>query len=104
MTADEIMYKGFLVVWEVLRQNQSEYHLMIEKILKLHKDNKLTKRHLEIFTPERLNMLIKIQKKRNTERFIRAIVATSNDRWERAKALNKGKIVQLRRKRGKLHN
>ncbi len=31
------------------------------------------------------------------ERFIRAIVATSDDRWKRAKLLNQGKIDQFKK-------
>ena len=32
------------------------------------------------------------------ERFIRAILATSDDRWRRAKRLNQGKIDKFRQK------
>lgn len=37
------------------------------------------------------------------ERFIRAILATSDDRWRRAKLLNQGKIDKLRQKSEELN-
>lgn len=36
----------------------------------------------------------------NEERFIRAIVATSNDKWKRAKLLHERKIAKLKREKG----
>ena len=37
------------------------------------------------------------------ERFIKAILATSDDKWERAKRLNRGKIDQLNGNMPKTH-
>jgi len=60
MTIDDIMYRGFLVVWKVLKQSRPNIS--------------------------------------NEERFIRAIIATSNDKFKKAEVLHKKKIEQLRRK------
>lgn len=60
MTIDDIMYRGFLVVWKVLKQSRPNIS--------------------------------------NEERFIRAILATNNDKFKRAEVLHKKKIEQLRRK------
>lgn len=98
MTTDEIMYKAFLIVWKVLRQNQPKYYMVVEKILRLYKNGELTEEQLEKISPEWINMAIETQKERNLERFIRAIMATSDDRWKKAKLLNQGKIDQLKRK------
>lgn len=97
MTTDEIMYKAFFVVWKVLKQSQPKRDLMREKYIKQYRNNEITKDEFETIYPEGINVALEIQKKRNMGMFIAAIIATSDDRWKRAKQLNQSKIDKLRR-------
>ena len=98
MTDNEIQYKAFLAVWKVLRQGQSEYYFKIEKYIKQYIDGNLTKDQFAAIYPEGIDAIIEEQKKRNLEMLVKALLATSSDKWERAKRLNSSKIDQLRQK------
>jgi len=102
MTDEEIRYKGFLVVWKTLRQCRSPYYLITEKILKRCENNTLTNKQLEMISLKWVESVIEMQKEKNLEMFIAAILATSDDRFERAKQLHKKKIAKMRRKRANL--
>ncbi len=97
MTTDDIMYKAFLTVWKVLRQNQSEYYYAVEKCIKQYIDEEITEEEIVKNYPEGINDLIKKQKKVNLEMLFTALLATSDDKWNKIKLLNQGKIDRFKR-------
>jgi len=99
MTDENIKYKAFLVVWKVLRQGQSPCYFETERRIKQWMDGEITEEEFVEFYPEGVDGIVVKQKRINLNMFITALLATSDDRFERGKRLHPGIIAKLRLKR-----
>jgi len=96
MTDDEIQYKAFLAIWKVLRQGQSEDYFKIEECIRQYGNGELTESQITAIYPEGIDAIIEEQVGRNSEMFITALLATSDDKFEKIKRRNSANFRKLR--------
>ncbi|MHA1146608.1 MAG: hypothetical protein ACTSRW_17870 [Candidatus Helarchaeota archaeon] len=96
MTDDEIQYKAFLTIWKVLRQGQSEDYFKIEECIRQYGNGEITEGQVAAIYPEGIDAIIKEQVGRNSEMFITALLATSDDKFEKIKWRNSANFRKLR--------
>jgi len=98
MTDNEIQYKAFLTIWKVLRQGQSESYFKIEECIREYGNGELTKDQVTAIYPEGIDAIVEEQVRRNSEMFITALLATSDDKFEKVKRRNSANFRKLKRK------